>query len=104
MPPRAGAERRLQRLRNTQARTQVATRNRIATYSSAEASSRARLTITNVEPQIRVLKTRARSARHADGCRMLDVGFRMAFASSAWSTARLKSDIRKSAIVLRGRE
>ncbi len=48
--------------------TSVATKKRIATNSSAEASSRARLTSTKVEPQMSVLKASAKSARHAAGC------------------------------------
>src|SRR5258707_622592 len=44
----------------------------------AEESSRARLTITKVEPQIRVLNTSARSA--VRGFRMSDFGFRVVWA------------------------
>src|SRR5258707_7789343 len=45
----------------------------------AEESSRARLTITKVEPQIRVLNTSARSA--VRGFRMSDFGFRVVWAA-----------------------
>src|SRR5216117_2297220 len=47
----------------------------------AEASSRARLIMTKVEPQIRVLNTSARSARQTRGFRISDVGFRVGFAA-----------------------